>query len=153
MEPQEAIRRKPRGGISAERELVLKLWKLGLAVIRGPASGAKVKRSIYPDIVALKNRHIFVIEVKKRSKLDHIYIDRRQIEKLKEFARRAGGEPLIAVKISGLRIWKAIPLANIEDVSTDKVKINKKVIEEAEDIISYINKRINMCLKIDKFNE
>lgn len=153
MVQQEVIKRKIRG-IYAERELVVKLWKLGFAVIRGPASGSRVKKSVYPDLVIIKNKHIFVLEIKSRSKLSNIYIDREQIEKLKEFARRAGGEALVAIKISSLRIWKAIPITQINEFSSSKVKIDRNVLQNAEDLISYINKRVNLSLDnyISKFN-
>lgn len=145
MKDQDVVKHRIRG-ISAERELVVKLWKLGFAVIRGPASGSRIKKSVYPDIVAIKNRHVFVIEVKKRSKPDHIYISREQVEKLKEFARRAGGEALIVVKVSGSNIWKAIPLTYAKEISLSRFRIDRDVVEKAEDIMNYINKRINTSL-------
>jgi len=147
---QENLPKRRQRGISAERELVRKLWKLGFAVVRGPASGAKIRRSVYPDVVAIKNRHIFVIEVKKRSKLDHIYIDRTQIEKLKEFARRAEGEAVIAIKVAELGSWKIIPLDiimnNTVEISSEKIRIDKEMIKNAEDLIEYLRKRINIGL-------
>lgn len=146
MTDQELVKRKARG-LNAERELVKKLWKMGFAVIRGPASGSRIKKGVYPDIVVIKNRHIFVFEVKKRSKPSPIYIDKDQIEKLKEFARRAGGEALIAVKISSLRTWKVVPLTHInEHPTTAKIKIDRDIIEKAEDLVEYINKKINVGL-------
>lgn len=148
MEKKEASRKRS-SGISAERELVVKLWKLGFAVIRGPASGAKIKRGVYPDVVAIKNRHVFVFEVKKRSKLDHIYIDKDQIEKLKEFARRAGGEALIATKITELKIWKAIPIELVKEVSANKVRVDREVIEQAQELIKYLESKVNITL--DKY--
>ncbi|MCC6057556.1 MAG: Holliday junction resolvase [Desulfurococcaceae archaeon] len=148
MEKKEASRKRS-SGISAERELVVKLWKLGFAVIRGPASGAKIKRGVYPDVVAIKNRHVFVFEVKKRSKLDHIYIDKDQIEKLKEFARRAGGEALIAAKITELKIWKAIPIELVKEVSANKVRVDREVIEQAQELIKYLESKVNITL--DKY--
>ncbi|MEM1645785.1 MAG: Holliday junction resolvase Hjc [Ignisphaera sp.] len=140
------INRKKSKGANAERELVVKLWKLGFAVLRGPASGSKIKKGIYPDIVAIKNRHIFVFEVKKRTKLSHVYISKDQIEKIKEFARRAGGEPLVAVKISELQAWRAIPLTHIREVSPSKVRIDKEIIEQADDLLVYLNNKINTTL-------
>lgn len=140
------IGRKKSKGVNAERELVVKLWKLGFAVLRGPASGSKIKKGVYPDIVAIKNRHVFVFEVKKRNKLGHVYINKDQIEKIKEFARRAGGEALIAIKISALRAWKAIPLAHTKEVSPSKVRIDKEVIEQADDLLTYLNNKISTTL-------
>lgn len=140
------VTKRRASGASAERELVIKLWKLGFAVMRGPASGSKIRKGVYPDIVAIKNRHVFVFEVKKRSRLGHIYINKSQLEKIKEFARRAGGEALIVVKISDLKKWKAIPLNYVKEISIDKARIDKELIEQAEDVINYIVKRINVRL-------
>lgn len=145
MTKEEVIRKRP-SGFSAERELVIKLWRLGFAVIRGPASGSRIKRGVYPDIVAIKNRHVFVLEVKKRSKLSHIYIDKSQLEKIKEFARRAGGEALIVIKIPSLGGWRVIPVDYIKEVSANRARIDKELIEQAEDMLSYINKKINIGL-------
>lgn len=140
------VKRKRSKGANAERELVVKLWKLGFAVLRGPASGSKIKKGVYPDIVAIKNRHIFVFEVKRRSRLGHVYISKDQLEKIKEFARRAGGEALVAVKISELRTWRAIPLIHIKEVSSSKARIDKEIIEQADDLLVYLNNRISTTL-------
>ncbi len=76
------------------------LWEKGWAVIRGPASGGGSKARIQPDIVAVKNRKILVFEVKKaRSK--PVYLDPGQVLGLIEWARRAGGDAWIAVRIAG----------------------------------------------------
>jgi Holliday junction resolvase len=148
MENKEITKRRSKG-VNAERELVTKLWKLGFAVIRGPASGAKIKKGIYPDVVAIKNRYVFVFEVKKRSKLGHIYVDKEQVEKIREFARRAGGEALVAVKITELKVWKVVPITFIKEVSTDRVRIDREVIEQAQDLIEYLNSKVNITL--DKY--
>jgi Holliday junction resolvase len=103
---RDSIRRR---GFEAERELVRKLWRKGFAVVRAPASGAKAKRIIYPDVVAIYQGRVLVFEVKTRSKLEAIYIEGDKVLKLKEFARRAGGEAFIAVKIKG-EGWYFIPL-------------------------------------------
>jgi Holliday junction resolvase len=141
-----------RKGTEAERELVKKLWKMGFAVIRGPASGAKIRHAIYPDIVAIKNCKVFVFEVKKRKELKSIYIDSRQLQKVLEFARRAGGEALIAIKIDSLKSWKVLEVSKIlpsQDALPEKVKLEKEVIENAEELFSYLSKKINLGL--DKF--
>ena len=133
-------------GFNAERELVRKLWKMGLAAMRGPASGAKVKKSVYPDVVAIKDRYIFVFEVKARKHLDNIYIPKSQIDKLIEFARRAGGEPLIAVKIHDLKVWKVIPASSLIPVSEKRYKISREMLESAYEITYYIKEKLNKTL-------
>lgn len=121
-------------GYTAERELVTKLWKMGFAVMRAPASGSKIKKAKYPDVVAIKSCKVLVFEVKSRSKIDNIYIDEEQIRKLREFADRAGGQAFIAIKISG-GVWKAIELERLEKLgSTYKVGrdilLNSKELDE-----------------------
>ena len=139
------MRDRRRRGFSAERELVKKLWKYGFAAIRGPASGAKVKKSVYPDVVAIYKGLVLVFEVKSRSKLQSIYMKRSQLEKLIEFARRAGGRALIAVKISELRDWKIV---SVEDVIIDgeKVKIPKELIESSPSLSVFISSVLNRSL-------
>jgi Holliday junction resolvase len=141
-------------GFRAERELVSKLWKMGFAVIRGPASGAKIRRSIYPDVVAIKDRKIFVFEVKVRSKPSSIYIDRNQLSKVIEFARRASGEALLAIRITSLKIWKAVPVneISIDSTTSNKIKISRDVIDRSEDLFSYISRKISRSIEeyIDK---
>lgn len=133
-------------GFHAERELVQKLWKMGFAVIRGPASGAKIKSGIYPDVVAIKDGKIFVFEVKVRKDIAPIYIDRKQVEKIREFAIRAGGEALIAIKIASVKNWKVININNLANFNESKFKISKDVIESAEDLFNYLTKKIAKTL-------
>lgn len=136
-------------GFRAERELVTKLWKMGFAVMRGPASGAKVRRSVYPDVIAIKDGKVFVFEVKVRSKPSSIYIDRTQLSKIIEFARRASGEAIVAIRIASLRIWKAIPLneLNIDSNTSSRVKIPRDVIDRSEDLFTYLSRKISRSIE------
>ena len=115
-------------GYEAERELVRKLWRRGFAVVRGPASGAKVRKAVYPDVVAIKNRHVLVFEVKKRSRLESIYLDKEQVAKLREFARRAGGDAFIAIKISGMP-WRFVSVERLVDTG-GSYKVSHEEIEK-----------------------
>lgn len=90
--------RAQRKGFEKERDLVQRLWRHGFAAMRGPASGARAKHIFYPDVLAAYHGRIFVFEVKYRAKPEPIYIEKSKVEKLREFAERAGAEPLIAVK-------------------------------------------------------
>ena len=128
-----------RRGFEAERELVRKLWKCGFAAIRGPASGSKIKKGVYPDVVALYRGRIFVFEVKSRSKLTTVYLDNEQVEKLRIFSERAGGIPLIALKIRALRVWKIIPLEHVVCRET-RCSIPRDVIETSTDLDTFIKK-------------
>ena len=121
--------KKRKTGFQQERELVAKLWKLGFAVMRAPASGAKIIRAKYPDVVAIKNGKIFIFEVKTREKPSTIYIEGNQINKIKEFSKRAGGKAFIAIKIRDGSGWRFIPVERLEQtpsgnyrVSLDKLK-------------------------------
>jgi len=118
-------------GFEAERDLARKLWQKGFAVIRAPASGAKAKHYVYPDLVAIWRGKILVFEVKRRTKIATLYIDAKQVEKLREFCRRAGGEAFIAVKIVDERKWYFVPLAELEQTETGKYKVSVEKIRGA----------------------
>lgn len=123
---------------------------MGFAAIRGPASGAKVKRSVYPDVVAIRNGLVLVFEVKYRKKIETVYLPRNQVEKLLEFARRAGGIALIAIKISELHEWRVIPVEKLEPID-DKFRIPRSVIEESPRLNDYISPMLTHTL--DKYLE
>ena len=96
--------------------------------MRAPASGAKIKRASYPDIVAIYKGKVIVLEVKRRSELSTIYIDEEQVNKLRTFCERAGGKGYIAVKI---------PYKEWVFISIDKlVKINNKYRLDKNEIIN-----------------
>jgi len=110
--------------------LARKLWELGFAVIRAPASGSKAKYVKYPDVVAILNRNIYAFEVKTTHKERTIYVPRHQVEKLVEFTRRAGGEGFIAVKIIGEGTWRLIPLAKLVETSSGNYKIEAETLSK-----------------------
>ncbi len=100
----EASRRR---GLDKERDLARKLWGMGFASMRAPASGARAKHIVQPDVIAAIDGAIFAFEVKVRSELP-LYIEREQVEKLSEWARRAGARAFVAVYYS--RAWRLVPL-------------------------------------------
>jgi len=100
-------------GFRAERDLVAKLWARGFAVMRAPASGSKIRKAAYPDVVAIRNGCVAVFEVKSRSKEEAIYIEKEQVDKLVEFASRAGGKAYVAVKVAGSD-WVFVPVEILE---------------------------------------
>ena len=118
-------------GFEAERDLARRLWQKGFAVIRAPASGAKTKHYVYPDLVAIWRGKILVFEVKRRTKLTTLYIDAKQVEKLREFCRRAGGEAFIAIKIVDEKKWYFVPLTELEQIETGKYRISAEKIRSA----------------------
>ena len=126
-------------GFSRERELARILWKNGFAVMRAPASGAKAKRVRYPDLVALKNGRIFVMEVKTRDKPGTIYIDKHQVEKVREFCLRANGVGFIAVKIMDGRGWRFIPIEKLHKTPGGNYKITQDLLDDAMDLRELVN--------------
>ncbi len=105
--------RSRRRGLDRERDLARKLWEMGFASMRAPASGAKAKHFVQPDVIAVKDGAVFVFEVKSRSELP-LYVDSEQVEKLSEWAARARARAFIAVHYS--RSWHFVPLGGIERV-------------------------------------
>ncbi len=119
---RENIRRR---GFSYERALVKKLWKHGFAAIRGPASGAKAREIVQPDVVAMKNGVILVFEVKSVKKsYAKLYINKSQVERLKEFASRASSYAFIAIKIRETKDWIFIPLDKLECTDKGNYKVD-----------------------------
>ncbi len=108
--------------------MVQKLWKAGLAAIRAPASGARAKHVFYPDVVAIYSGKVLVFEVKYRGEPGPIYIDREKLEKLREFARRAGGEVYIAVKY-GRREWMFVKPEDCRETPSG-IRVDPQTLEE-----------------------
>lgn len=89
-------RRKAKG-TNAERELVHIFWQHGWAASRMAGSGSITIPS--PDIIAGKNRELYVIECKTVDKLPK-YFSIKEISDLELFAHRIGAKPVVAVKVS-----------------------------------------------------
>ncbi|HWQ18031.1 MAG TPA: Holliday junction resolvase Hjc [Sulfolobales archaeon] len=124
--------RRGRAGVQQERDLALRLWEMGFAVIRAPASGAKAKRLLYPDLVAIRSGKIYAFEVKTRIKEEPIYIEKEQVEKLLEFIRRSGGKGYIAVKIIGSAGgWKLVPLEVLKKTRSGNYKLDDEALSKA----------------------
>ncbi|MEM3290530.1 MAG: Holliday junction resolvase Hjc [Candidatus Micrarchaeaceae archaeon] len=82
---------------NVERKIVSLFRDQGFAVIRAPASGSKSKQPL-PDIVALKDGKIIVIEVKSRVHDKNVYISKEQYDGILRFAQVAGAKAYVAVK-------------------------------------------------------
>jgi len=113
-----------RRGKQAELELVTKLRKAGYAVMRAPASGAKIKRIFYPDVFAVRfdgsSYKVLVFEVKLRKHRDTIHIPGPKIWLLQDYARRAGGRAFVAVKISEEKRWFVFPVEELQQQRWEK---------------------------------
>lgn len=139
-----------RRGFSHERDLVIKLWKKGFAVIRAPASGSKAKRMVYPDVVAIRNGITIVFEVKSSSRARDIYIDSKQIHKLIEFAKRAGGFSYIAIKLIGTGEWRFVSTDMLVKTASGRFKVSREAIEKGlslKELVSITGK----FKKLDEF--
>lgn len=146
-------RRKSRvRGFQKERELVRKLWEEGFACMRAPASGAKVRKSVQPDIIAARNNLIFVMEVKTRRSDKAIYIEKEKIDKLAEWANRAGTNalPLIAVYTSREHGWRFVPINKLECTEGGYYKVKIEDISRFYDI-NTLKAISDKSLKIEKY--
>ena len=123
-------RKSRQRGYRAERELVTALWRLGFAVMRAPASGAKIRKADYPDIVAIKDGKVAVFEVKSRRETKAIYLESEQIKKLKTFTERAGGISYIAVKIPK-KGWRFIKTEELTQTKGGRYRVTKEQINNA----------------------
>ncbi|MEM1873103.1 MAG: Holliday junction resolvase Hjc [Acidilobaceae archaeon] len=105
---------RKRRSYEAENELANILWSLGFAVVRGPASGSGVRRRFQPDLVAAKNGKILVFEIKRCSRDETaLYIESSQVLGLQEWAKRAGGEAFIAIRLPGGE-WRIHDVGDLE---------------------------------------
>ena len=127
-----------RKGFEHERELARRLFREGFAVIRAPASGAKVFRLIYPDVVAIYKNKVLVFEVKAYSSLRVVYIDARRYERLMTFAERSGGEAFLAFKLIGSGEWRLVPFTKLEKTKSGVYRCGigqLEIAEKLEDVI------------------
>ncbi len=83
-------------GSRTERELVNLLWEYGFAVMRSPASGSGRKHP-QPDILVSDGDVVYGIETKSSSK-EKIYVKKEEIQKLEDFCKQFGCDPLIGVR-------------------------------------------------------
>jgi len=93
------LRRKAKG-TRAERDLLDKLWKHGIAAVRIAGSGSTSHPS--SDVIAGYKGRIAVIEVKTTSK-DTVYIPSDEVTSMRRLAELLGGECWFAVKFSSDR--------------------------------------------------
>jgi Holliday junction resolvase len=128
-----------RRGFAHERELAVRLYREGFAVIRAPASGSRVVRLYYPDITAIYRGRILAIEVKSMSYLRDVYIEERKIRRMNDFASRSGGKPYLAVKVIGTGEWRVIPLDVGERTPSGYYRYPKNLIETSKTIEELVN--------------
>jgi len=98
-------------GSNAERELIHKFWAKGFAAIRSAGSGSMKYPS--PDILAAKNGKTIALEC-KITKNKYKYLEKQEIDNLKEFARLFNAEPYIAIKFKGEE-WYFLVLDDLKE--------------------------------------
>ncbi|MEM0369474.1 MAG: Holliday junction resolvase Hjc [Pyrobaculum sp.] len=123
-------------GTTRERELANYFWERDCAVLRGCSSGAGVRKRYVPDIVAICRGKILVFEVKYRSDAVVIRIEQDKLEKLIEFAKRAGGEAYLLVKY-GRGPWKVLKTSQ---------RISKEDYERAVELRAFIESLLSAKL-------
>ncbi len=138
-------------GYRAERELVATLWRMGFAVMRAPASGSKIKRADYPDVVAIRKGKVAVFEVKSRRKYENIYLSRTQVRKLINFTERAGGKAFIAIRIPH-EGWRVVPVENLELMGNGNYRLSKEVIEKAPNLTEVL-KQLGFIATLDQYTK
>ncbi len=104
-------------GANFERKLVNLFWENGFTAIRAAGSGSAPQP--IPDVIALKDERVIILECKTTSK-ESFRLDKEDISKLETFRLRANCEAYIAVKFDREKP-KFFPL----DLLTTK-KISKK---------------------------
>jgi len=120
-----------RKGYIAENQLVHIMYERGWAVLRAPRSGRISLPS--PDIVAMKKGRILIIEVKSRKA--GFQIRKEQMDEMKDYIKRSGGEGYIAIKIPR-NGWKFL---KFDDVTENNGNVGKKFLEKKFiDIMSVI---------------
>ncbi|HZX44861.1 MAG TPA: Holliday junction resolvase Hjc [Candidatus Nanoarchaeia archaeon] len=101
-------------GINAERDLVHKFWANNWASVRIAGSGSM--RYPSADIIATNKVRKLAIEC-KATKDTSKYIDKEDIDQLRQFAELFAAEPYIAIKFAK-REWFFLTLEDMEE--TDK---------------------------------
>ncbi|QGA54672.1 endonuclease [Sulfolobus sp. E5-1-F] len=136
---------KKRKGSAIERNIVSKLRDKGFAVVRAPASGSKRKDSI-PDIIALKNGVIILIEMKSsKDKEGKIYVRREQAEGIMDFARKSGGTLFLGVKKPG--VLKFIPFNKLRRTETGNYVADSEVEGlDLEDLVRLVEAKVSRTL-------
>ncbi len=109
-------------GYRAENELQHILYERGWAVLRAPRSGRIGIAA--PDLVAIRNGRVVVIECKSRA--EAFTVEQEQIEQLHEWQKRANAEAYIGWKVSR-KGWFFFTVA---DVVANGGHLGKKFLQE-----------------------
>jgi Holliday junction resolvase len=97
-------------GSNAERELIHEFWKHGWAATRSAGSGSNHYPS--PDIIAGNAIRRIAIECKATREIKQ-YLTTKEVEELREYSKKFGAEPWIAVKFDRVD-WFFVPAEDLE---------------------------------------
>ena len=111
-------------GSQAERELLHMFWSKGFACIRSAGSGSMKYPG--PDLIASNKSRKLAIECKS-TKDKKIYLNKHDVEQLKEFCDIFGAEPWFAVRFAKMN-WLFLSIEDIEKTENGYV-IDSKVAE------------------------
>ena len=111
-------------GTNAERELLHLFWSRGFACIRSAGSGSMKYPG--PDLIASNKIRKIAVEC-KTTKSSKQYLDKHDINQLKEFCEIFGAEPWFAVKFSRME-WLFLSFEDIQKTENNFV-IDKKIAE------------------------
>ena len=117
-------------GYSAELELLHTLYDRGWAVLRAPRSGRVGVAA--PDLVAIKNSRVIVIECKSR--VGAFTVEADQIGQLKEWQKRTGADAYVGWKVSR----KGWFFFTVEDVIANGGHLGKKFLTEKAILIDKV---------------
>ncbi len=137
---------RKRRGTSVEHYILSSLRDRGFAVVRAPASGSKRKDPI-PDIIAMKNGVILLIEVKSRREKNKVYVTKSQAEGIISFSKKSGGELFLAVKFP--KFLKFLPFNNLRITESGNYVADEEVIEKGfslEDLVRYVEAKFSKTL-------
>src|SRR3989344_5031780 len=113
-----------RKGTNAERELLHMFWAKKWATLRSAGSGSMKYPG--PDLLVGNKLRKMAVECKS-SKNTRIYLDKYDIEQLKEFCDIFGAEPWFAVRFAR-KNWLFLSIEDIEKTENGYV-IDAKVAE------------------------
>lgn len=122
---------KKKKGTDAERDLIHKFWKDGWAAARIAGSGSMKYPS--PDIIAGRNGTLYVIECKTTADKKQ-YLERKEIEELREFARITAAMAYVAVKFKG-KDWRFYPLNSLKATEKNYVITEENAYLKTEEIL------------------
>ncbi len=112
-------------GTGAERELLRMFWNAGWAGIRCAGSGSA--RTPSPDLVVGNSSRMLALEV-KTTKDEKKYLTKKEVEELREFAKRFGAHPMIAVKLRN-KEWFFISVQDLHS-SEKSYSVNPSLLEK-----------------------